>query len=41
MTKKFNQKGIPSITVCGDTDPQERNSAISRLRKGEVKLYFH
>lgn len=40
MTKKFNQKGIPSITVCGDTDPQERNSAISRLRKGEIKFIF-
>ncbi len=40
MTKKFNQKGIPSITVCGETDQQERNSAISRLRKGDIKFIF-
>ncbi len=40
MTSKFNQKGIPSITVCGETDPDERNSAISRLRSGEVRFIF-
>jgi len=40
MAQKFNQYGIPSITVTGETASEERSNAINKLRSGEVKFIF-
>lgn len=40
MAYKFNQYGIPSMTVSGETKAEERSSAISKLTSGEVKFIF-
>lgn len=40
MARKFNQYGIPSITVSGETASEERSNAIIKLRSGEVKFIF-
>ena len=33
MARKFNQFGIPSITVSGETASEERSNAINKLEK--------
>lgn len=40
MAYKFNQYGIPSMTVSGETKAEERSSAIGKLTSGEVKFIF-
>lgn len=40
MTKSFNQAGISAMSVLGDTDSDERQSAKVRLESGEIKIVF-
>jgi len=40
MSKKFNEMGIPSIHLTGASDRNTRDSAISKLRKGEINAVF-
>lgn len=40
MADKFNEMGIPSIHLSGNTDRQTRDSAISKLRKGDINAIF-
>lgn len=40
MSDKFNEMGIPSIHLSGNSAKTIRNSSISRLRKGEINAIF-
>lgn len=40
MAKKFNAMGVPSISLSGNSDRSYRDSAISKLRKGEINVIF-
>ena len=40
MAKAFNQYGIPSIYLTGDSPDNERNSAKKRLVDGEIRFIF-
>lgn len=40
MTRVFDEAGIPSCTVTGNTPPEERAEAIRRLREGDVNVVF-
>jgi len=40
MAKFFNDKGIPSIALHGDSSPEERATAQKKLTSGEIKLIF-
>lgn len=40
MRDKFNEKGIKSMSLDGYSSMDERNSASSKLRSGEVKFIF-
>jgi superfamily II DNA or RNA helicase len=40
MAQKFNEMGIPSIHLSGNSDRATRDSAISKLRKGEINAIF-
>ncbi|MCT8977861.1 DUF3427 domain-containing protein [Clostridium sp. CX1] len=40
MADKFTNSGIPSITVLGESNSEERNNAKRRLINGEVKFIF-
>lgn len=40
MSDKFNEMGIPSIHLSGNSDRATRDSAISKLRKGEINAIF-
>ncbi|MFO7847144.1 MAG: DEAD/DEAH box helicase family protein, partial [Balneolaceae bacterium] len=40
MANKFNEMGIPSIHLSGNSDRDTRDSAISKLRKGEKNAVF-
>lgn len=40
MSDKFNEMGIPSIYLSGNSDRATRGSAISKLRKGEIHAIF-
>ncbi|WP_020404564.1 DUF3427 domain-containing protein [Gracilimonas tropica] len=40
MAQKFNEMGIPSIHLSGNSDRATRDSAISKLRKGDVNAIF-
>jgi len=40
MAQAFNAAGIPAISVSGETDVAERDSAIARLRRREVNAIF-
>lgn len=40
MADKFNNRGIPSIAVLGESNRDERNNAKRRLVNGEVKFIF-
>lgn len=40
MAQAFNAAGIPAISVSGETDPDQRDTAISRLRRRQVNVIF-
>ena len=40
MAEEFNNAGIPSIALTGDTKKDIRESASVRLRNGEIKFIF-
>lgn len=40
MARKFNESDIPSIALTADSRKEERDSAQSRLKKGEIKFIF-
>jgi len=40
MAEKFNQMGLPSISLSGKTDTHKRASAISKLQNGEINAIF-
>lgn len=40
MANKFNQSGIPSIAVLGETHKVERDDAKRKLTSGEVRFIF-
>lgn len=40
MSDYFNEKGIPSIYLTGQSSDEERNTAKSRLVNGEVRFIF-
>jgi len=40
MTQKFSEMGIPSIHLTGNSDRKTRDSAISKLRKGDINAIF-
>lgn len=40
MADKFNQAGIKSISLSGNTDRKERDRAIDDLRKGNIQIIF-
>ncbi|MEP1307587.1 MAG: DUF3427 domain-containing protein [Balneola sp.] len=40
MSQKFNEMGIPSIHLSGNSDRTTRDSAISKLRKGDINVIF-
>lgn len=40
MAKKFIERGIPSLALTGDSDPEVRSSAQRKLVSGEIKFIF-
>ncbi len=40
MAQAFNTSGIPAISVSGETDAVDRDTAIARLRRREVNAIF-
>ncbi len=40
MVSKFNDMGIPSISLSGKSNRSTRSSAISKLRKGDINAIF-
>lgn len=40
MAEKFNQAGIPSKALSGNTDRDNRSSCVNELRKGEINVIF-
>jgi len=40
MARKFNEAGIPSLSVTGGTAKQERDDALRKLLKREVNVIF-
>lgn len=40
MTEQFNEAGIPSLCLVGDTGDEERNAAKQRLVSGELRFIF-
>jgi len=40
MANKFNAMGVPSIHLSGTSDRSSRDSAISKLRKGDINAIF-
>jgi len=40
MASKFNEMGIPSLALSGQSAKSVRSSAISKLRKGEINAIF-
>ena len=40
MALRFNQNNIPSIALTADSKKQERDSAQSKLSKGEIRFIF-
>ena len=40
MSLRFNQHSIPSIALTADSKKEERDSAQSKLAKGEIKFIF-
>ena len=40
MAKVFNEAGIPSLAVSGQTDSDDRNEALTKLRAREINCIF-
>lgn len=40
MADKFNEYNIPSLCVTGESDDDDRDSAIKKLESGEIKFIF-
>lgn len=40
MSKYFNKRNIPSMSLDSDSTLEERNNAQNKLRKGEIKFIF-
>lgn len=40
MAKIFNDEGIPSIAISGNSKPFERKDAIQKLKSGEIRCIF-
>ncbi len=40
MAQQFNEAGLPSVALDGDTDAETRLGAIRRLRRGELRAIF-
>lgn len=40
MSMYFNKMGIPSMSLDSDSSLEDRNNAVSRLKKGEIKFIF-
>jgi len=40
MEKMFNEKGIPSLALTGDTDKETRENANKKLVSGDIKVIF-
>ena len=40
MARRFTEAGVESVAVTGDSSREERESAIRRLEKGELKVLF-
>lgn len=40
MSKYFNDRNIPSISLDSDSSIEDRNNAKDRLKKGEIKFIF-
>lgn len=40
MSRYFNSRGIPSVSLTGETPDDERRAAASRLAKGELRFIF-
>lgn len=40
MSRQFNQYGIPSLSLSGNSSKEERESAPGKLRKGAIRFIF-
>ncbi len=40
MAQRFNQAGVPALSVSADTSPAERRDALTALRNGDIKIVF-
>ena len=40
MARKFNEFGIPSLSLSGNSSAEERDHALARLKHGEVNVIF-
>lgn len=40
MAQEFNNSGIPSIALSGETDRETRNSVTDKIKRGEIKFIF-
>lgn len=40
MAEKFNQVGLPSIALSGNTDRDTRRNAVTKLRNGDINVIF-
>lgn len=40
MVRKFNEAGIPSVAITGQTSPVDRSAGLQNLRTGSVNVVF-
>ncbi len=40
MAERFSAAGVPSVSIDGDTPPDERQRVLQRLAKGELRCVF-
>ena len=40
MAQEFNNAGIPSIALSGDTDRETRNGVTDKIKRGDIKFIF-
>ena len=40
MAQQFNEAGLPSVALDGDTDAETRAESVRRLRRGELRAIF-
>ena len=40
MAQEFNEAGLPSVALDGETDGETRIEAVRRLRRGELRAIF-